>query len=248
MVAPRPALGAIITGGSSGIGLATIKMLRTRGYIAASFDLNPPEDKDIPFFECDVSQQESVSGAVAGFVEAHGGIDLVVNCAAISSGGDVSKNSDEEWAQSFNVNVTGIARVVRNALPPLRKSECPAIVKVASIASHKGIIDRVLYSATKGAVSAMTLAMAADFLKEHIRVNAVAPGTADTPWVARLLAKADDPVAAKIALEARQPIGRLISADEIALAICYLADPKADSTTGVVLDVDGGMHNLASGR
>jgi 2-keto-3-deoxy-L-fuconate dehydrogenase len=90
----------------------------------------------------------------------------------------------------------------------------------------------------------LTLAMAADFVKQGIRVNCVNPGTADTPWVARLLAAASDPVAERKALEARQPMGRLVSADEVANAILYLASPQQSSTTGTVLAVDGGMDGL----
>jgi len=95
---------------------------------------------------------------------------------------------------------------------------------------------------------AMTLDMATDFLQDGIRVNAVAPGTADTPWVARLLAQVDDPAEAKRSLAARQPIGRLVTAEEVAFSICFLADPRASSTTGTILDVDGGMHRLSPPR
>jgi 2-keto-3-deoxy-L-fuconate dehydrogenase len=104
-----------------------------------------------------------------------------------------------------------------------------------------GVHNRAVYSASKGAISALTMAMAADHLHDGIRVNAVAPGTADTPWVQRLLSAADDPEAMAEALRARQPMGRLVSADEVAWAICYLASPLAASTTGTILSVDGGM-------
>ena len=104
--------------------------------------------------------------------------------------------------------------------------------------------NRALYSASKGAIAALTLAMAADHVREGIRVNAVLPGTADTPWVARILAAADDPAKTAEALRARQPIGRLVSADEVAHAICYLASPLSGSTTGSLLVVDGGMSSL----
>ena len=107
-----------------------------------------------------------------------------------------------------------------------------------------GVPGRALYAATKGAVLALTLAMAADHVREGIRVNAVAPGTADTPWVARLLADAADAAAAAAALRARQPIGRLVTAEEVAHAIAYLASPLSGSTTGTVLGVDGGMAAL----
>lgn len=239
---------AIVTGGSSGIGQATIRMLLEQDYRVANLDLNPDPSVDTPFFRTDVGDDESVVSSVAQARDALGGIDVVVNSAGISSSGAVDANSDEEWRRNLDVNVIGIARVCRAALPSLRESKSAAIVNVASIASHMGLANRVLYGATKGAVMAMTLDMATDFLKESIRVNAVAPGTADTPWVARLLAQADDPMEAKRSLEARQPIGRLVTADEVAFAICYLADPRASSTTGTILDVDGGMHRLSPPR
>src|SRR5206468_10150732 len=137
---------------------------------------------------------------------------------------------DEEWHRVLDVNVLGIVRTTRAALPHLRRSERAAIVNTCSIAAWAGLPERALYSASKGAVQALTLAMAADHLADGIRVNCVNPGTADTPWVQRLLAAAEDPVAERAALDARQPIGRLVSADEVAAAICYLADSTA--TTG----------------
>jgi NAD(P)-dependent dehydrogenase (short-subunit alcohol dehydrogenase family) len=239
---------AVITGGSSGIGLATAIMMLDQGYAVVSLDVNPPANDNIPYFFADVSDDRSVVKAVAQAVELLGGIDVVINSAGISSVGAVDANSDEEWTKTLNVNVIGIARVCRAALPHLRQSENAVIVNLASIASHTGLANRVLYGASKGAVMAMTLDMATDFLQDGIRVNAVAPGTADTPWVARLLAQADDPVEAKRSLAARQPIGRLVTADEVAFSICFLADPRASSTTGTILDVDGGMHHLSPPR
>src|SRR3712207_2474287 len=115
---------------------------------------------------------------------------------------------------------------------------------MCSAAAFIGVRQRALYSASKGAVLALTLAMAADHVTEGIRVNAVAPGTADTPWVRRLLDAAEDREATAAALRARQPLGRLVSADEVAWAVASLASPHAASTTGSVLRVDGGMTNL----
>jgi NAD(P)-dependent dehydrogenase (short-subunit alcohol dehydrogenase family) len=107
-----------------------------------------------------------------------------------------------------------------------------------------GLPDRVLYSATKGAVLSMTLAMAADLLSCGVRVNAVNPGTTDTPWISRLLQKADNPDKEREALQLRQPHGRLVTADEVAAAIAYLASPLSGSTTGTYLAVDGGLQRL----
>jgi 2-keto-3-deoxy-L-fuconate dehydrogenase len=137
-----------------------------------------------------------------------------------------------------------MVRVTRAALPHLRRSEHAAIVNLSSIAAHLGLPDRALYSATKGAVQALTAALAADHLAEGIRVCCVAPGTADTPWVRRLLDRSADPDAELAALRARQPTGRLVTAEEVAAAVAYLASPLAGATTGTVLAVDGGMHGL----
>jgi NAD(P)-dependent dehydrogenase (short-subunit alcohol dehydrogenase family) len=126
----------------------------------------------------------------------------------------------------------------------LRKSSAASVTNVCSIAATAGIPKRALYSATKGAVLSLTLAMANDHLQDGVRVNCVNPGTADTPWVQRLLAQAADPVAERKALEARQPLGRLVSADEVARALCFLASPLQGSTTGTSLAIDGGMQGL----
>jgi NAD(P)-dependent dehydrogenase (short-subunit alcohol dehydrogenase family) len=118
------------------------------------------------------------------------------------------------------------------------------VVNTASIAATAGLPQRAVYSASKGAVLALTLAMAADGMADGIRVNAVSPGTVDTPWVGRLLDSAPDPAAERAALEARQPHGRLVAADEVAHAVVYLASPRAGSTTGTQIAVDGGMSGL----
>ena len=173
-----------------------------------------------------------------------GRIDVLVNNAGIGAQGTVEANADDEWLRVLDVNVVGMARVSRAALPHLRRSPAAAIVNTSSIAATAGLPERALYSASKGAVAALTRAMAADHLREGIRVNAVNPGTADTPWVGRLLDAAPDPAAERAALEARQPHGRLVSAAEVADAVAYLASPASGSTTGIALAVDGGMSEL----
>jgi NAD(P)-dependent dehydrogenase (short-subunit alcohol dehydrogenase family) len=235
---------AVVTGGASGIGLATARLLAERGATAVALDLDPDVEPPVRGIRADVTDDASVRAAIAEVVERFGRLDVVVNNAGVGAQGDVTANPDDEWHRVLDVNVVGMARVARAALPHLRKSPSAAIVNTGSIAAWAGLPQRALYSASKGAVHALTLAMAADYVREGIRVNAVAPGTADTPWVGRLLDSAPDPAAERAALEARQPHGRLVSADEVAGAIAYLAGPLSGSTAGTVLAVDGGMHGL----
>jgi 2-keto-3-deoxy-L-fuconate dehydrogenase len=235
-------LAAVVTGGGSGIGLAVAQLLASQGARVAVLDLNPGEE--FIALKADVTDDASVRAAVDTAAERLGGIDVLVNNAGIGAIGTVADNSDEQWHQVFDVNVVGMVRVARAALPYLRRSEHAAIVNTCSVAATAGLQARALYSATKGAVLSLTLAMAADHIGEGIRVNCVNPGTADTPWIGRLLAQADDPTAERAALEARQPMGRLVSAAEVAAAIAYLASPAASSVTGTALAVDGGMGGL----
>jgi NAD(P)-dependent dehydrogenase (short-subunit alcohol dehydrogenase family) len=238
-------LAAIVTGGASGIGRATAELLAARGAKVAALDINPDQVADpLVGIRCDVTDDASVQAAVAEAADRFGRLDIVINNAGIGAQGDVAANDDAQWQQVLDVNVIGMARVSRAALPWLRQSPSAAIVNTCSIAAWAGLPQRALYSASKGAVYGLTLAMAADHVREGIRVNAVAPGTVDTPWVGRLLDAAPDPAAERAALQARQPSGRLVSADEVANAICYLASPLSGSTAGTVLAVDGGMYGL----
>jgi len=237
---------AVVTGGASGIGLATARLLIRRGARVAVLDLGVdalgPDDGAA--FACDVTDDTSVRAAVEAVVSAYGRLDVLVNNAGIGAVGTVADHADAEWARVLDVNVLGLVRVTRAALPYLRRSPAAAVVNIGSIAAAAGLPRRALYSASKGAVLALTRAMAADHVAEGIRVNCVSPGTVDTPWVGRLLAAADDPAAERAALHARQPTGRMVSAEEVAEAIAYLAGPAAGSTTGVDLAVDGGMAGL----
>jgi 2-keto-3-deoxy-L-fuconate dehydrogenase len=191
-----------------------------------------------------VGDDASVRAALAVVLPELGGLDVLVNNAGVGASGGVEANSDQEWRRVLDINVVGLVRVTRACLPALRASNSAAIVNTCSIAATAGLPDRALYSASKGAVLALTRAMAADLIADGIRVNAVNPGTADTPWVSRLLEAAADPAAERAALEARQPQGRLVSAAEVASAIVYLTSPAAGSTTGTALEVDGGMAGL----
>ena len=236
---------AVVTGGASGLGLATARVLAARGASVACLDIAPGSlPEPLVGVACDVTDDDAVDRAIEAVVERFGRLDVLVNNAGIGAVGTVADNPSKEWLRVLDVNVVGIARVSRAALPHLRRSPAAAIVNTCSIAATAGIPQRALYSASKGAVLSLTLAMAADHVREGIRVNCVNPGTADTPWVARLLSATDDPEAERAALNARQPMGRMVSADEVANAIAFLASPLSASTTGTSLAVDGGMQGL----
>ncbi|MFB7668696.1 SDR family NAD(P)-dependent oxidoreductase [Kitasatospora sp. NPDC056138] len=244
-------LTALVTGGASGIGLATARLLAERGAQVAVLDLDPGgAPASLRGFTADVSDDASVRAAVIGAAESLGGIDILVNNAGIGAAGTVEDNDDAQWHRVLDVNVLGLVRVTRAALPYLRRSvssnpgRTASIVNTCSIAATAGLPQRALYSASKGAVLSLTLAMAADHVREGIRVNCVNPGTVDTPWVGRLLDAAADPTAERAALNGRQPTGRLVTAEEVAAAIAYLASPAAGSVTGTALAVDGGMAGL----
>jgi len=243
-------LSALVTGGASGIGLATARLLASRGARVAVLDREMADSgHGLIGVTADVTDDDTVRSAVGEAVVALGDrLDVLVNNAGIGAAGTVADNSDEEWRHVLDVNVLGMVRTSRAALWHLRRAAADkgqaAIVNTCSVAGIAGLPQRALYSASKGAVYALTLAMAADHVREGIRVNCVTPGTADTPWIGRLLDAAPDPAAERIALNARQPIGRLVSADEVAAAIAYLASPLAGATTGTALAVDGGMTGL----
>jgi 2-keto-3-deoxy-L-fuconate dehydrogenase len=254
-------LAALVTGGASGIGLATARLLAARGARVAVLDRADgiealkasAESTDLYPVVADVTDDDAVRAAVAEAGRALGRLDIgrldiVVNNAGIGAAGTVEDNDDAEWHRVLDVNVLGIVRTTRAALPLLRQAAQDrgqaAIVNTCSVAAIAGLPQRAVYSASKGAVYALTLAMAADHVTEGIRVNCVTPGTADTPWVGRLLDAAPDPAAERAALNARQPMGRLVTADEVAGAIAYLASPLASATTGTALAVDGGMEGL----
>jgi 2-keto-3-deoxy-L-fuconate dehydrogenase len=237
-------LAAIVTGGGSGIGLATARLLAARGAAVACLDLDPSAAEPLLAITADVTDEDSVRKGVDAAAERLGGVDVLVNNAGIGARGTIEANPYEEWRRVLDVNVLGIVRTTRAALPYLRASAHAAIVNTCSVAATVGLPERALYSASKGAVQALTLAMAADHVREGIRVNCVSPGTVDTPWVRRLLDAAADPDAEARALARRQPMGRLVTAEEVAAAVAYLAGPLAAATTGTALAVDGGLQGL----
>jgi NAD(P)-dependent dehydrogenase (short-subunit alcohol dehydrogenase family) len=233
---------AVVTGGGAGIGAAITRELRSQGATVAVLDVDDAAGEDR--LRCDVTDRAEVDRAVGDVLAAYGRLDIVVNNAGIAAVGTVEDNDDAEWHRVLDVNVVGMARVSAAALPALRRSPSAAIVNVCSIAALNGLPQRALYSASKGAVLALTFAMAADHVQEGIRVNAVSPGTVHTAFVDRMLQQFEDPAAERSALDARQATGRMVTPEEVAGAVAYLASPRSGSTTGTALQVDGGVTHL----
>ncbi|MFI8630982.1 SDR family NAD(P)-dependent oxidoreductase [Microbacterium sp. NPDC077663] len=238
-------LRVVVTGGASGIGRATAEAFLAAGARVAVLDVSVD---DLPAsavgVAADLRDRAQTTEAVDHAAQTLGGIDVLVNNAGISAIGTVEGNDDAEWARVLDINVVGMARASAAALPHLRASSRAAIVNVCSIAALNGLPDRALYSASKGAVLALTFAMATDHVSEGVRVNAVSPGTVHTPFVDRMLARFDDPVAERAALDARQATGHMVSPAEVAATIMFAADPSLPSLTGANLDVDGGVTHL----
>lgn len=236
---------AVVTGGASGIGLATAHAFAAAGARVAVLDLRTEGlAAELTGIRADVSDRASLDAAMAEVAARFGGVDILVNNAGVSAIGTVEELPDSEWARVLDINVIGMARASAAALPYLRSSEHPAIVNLCSIGALNGLPQRALYNASKGAVLALTYAMATDHVSEGIRVNAVSPGTVFTPFVENFLQKFDDPTAERAALDARQATGRMVTPEEVAGAILYLASPAAGSTTGTALEVDGGVTHL----
>jgi NAD(P)-dependent dehydrogenase (short-subunit alcohol dehydrogenase family) len=237
-------LRAIVTGGGAGIGLTTARMLADAGARVACLDLDVSAVGDpLLALYADVST-DAVAKAVDEAAEQLGGLDVLVNNAGILARGRVEDTELDEWRRVFDVNVFGMVRTTQAALPWLRQSKDAAIVNTCSLGAVIGLPAAAAYSASKGAVLALTRSMAADYLCEGIRVNCVTPAPVDTGWVRRIVAAAPDPAAALREVATRSPHGRLVQPEEVAAAICFLASPAAGSTTGASLPLDGGSSAM----
>jgi NAD(P)-dependent dehydrogenase (short-subunit alcohol dehydrogenase family) len=224
----------IITGSAGGIGAITADLFRQRGDLVVGLDLADGFD---------ITDRAACEQAAADALQQHGRIDVLCNIAGVGAVGDVVAATEAEWQHVFGVNVFGLANMSRAVLPTMRAAGGGAIVNVCSVAAAVGLVERAVYSASKGAVLALTRAMAADEVRHGVRVNCVSPGTVSSPWVERLVAATAEPDRTAEALRRRQPLGRLVSCDEVAEAIWYLA-ASTTFTTGADFLLDGGITGV----
>lgn len=231
---------ALITGAAAGIGRATAELFAREGarVIATDRDLDGLAGLNAETHRLDVTDP----GAVAALARKIGAVDVLFNCAGFVESGTILDNDEAQWLKSFEINVFAMARMIRAFLPAMLAAGGGAIINVASVSgSIKGIPNRCIYGASKAAVIGLTKSVAIDFVTRGIRCNAVCPGTVDSPSLQQRLKDTGDYEAARKAFTARQPMGRLGTAEEIAGVVLYLASDRGAFCTGQNFVVDGGI-------
>lgn len=224
----------VVTGSSGGIGTETVRAFEHCGDRVIGLDIATGADLTSP---------DTCSELVGSILDEHGRIDVLCNNAGVGAVGTVVDATPEDWSRVFETNVFAVAYLSAAVLPSMRERRSGSIVNTCSVAANIGLTDRAVYSASKGAVRALTMAMAADEIGSGVRINCVSPATVEGPWVARLIDDSDDPVATRASLEARQPMRRLVTAAEVAAVIVHLAD-NSNATTGFDYRLDAGMTTV----
>jgi meso-butanediol dehydrogenase/(S,S)-butanediol dehydrogenase/diacetyl reductase len=239
---------AVITGAGAGIGKATALLFAREGArLCVNAQSNSAAETaqsikkvggEAIFIQGDVSKPETAEKIVTETIRTFKKIDILFNNAGIVIPGRIDNTTLADWDRTFEVNVRGVFLVTKACLPELRKTK-GVIIHNASAVVLKGVKERAAYTASKGAIYALTKAMAADYISDGIRVNCVCPGTTDTPSLEKRIAQFSDPKKARDDFIARQPMGRFGTPEEIAEAVLYLA--IAEFSTGISISVDGGM-------
>jgi meso-butanediol dehydrogenase / (S,S)-butanediol dehydrogenase / diacetyl reductase len=242
----------LVTGGGSGIGRATCQIFAAEGARLVIADRNRAAaevtaalcefSKGAPLVvEADVAKAADSKAMIDAAVERFGRLDVLVNNAGYGIPGTVVETDEDDWNALMAVNVTGVFLACKHAIPIMARQGGGVIVNVASVVASVGITNRAAYCASKGAVAALTRAMAIDHVGEKIRVNAIAPGTIRSPYFDEILAKSPNAAEVLAGLENRQAMKRLGEPAEIASGILYLASDDSSFCTGTILTVDGGM-------
>jgi 2-keto-3-deoxy-L-fuconate dehydrogenase len=227
----------LVTGAAGGIGTAIVERFRRDNETVIGLDI---ADSDI---DVDLTDPASIDRVVNQVIDQHGHIDVLCNNAGIAAVGDVVAATLDDWTSTFAVNVFGLASMSKAVLPHMRAAHAGTIINTCSVAASVGLVQRAVYSASKGAVLALTKAMAADEVAHGIRVNCISPGTVWSPWVQRVVATTPDPEATVENMRRRQPLGRMVSVEEVADAVAYLAAPST-FTTGSDFLLDGGITGV----
>jgi NAD(P)-dependent dehydrogenase (short-subunit alcohol dehydrogenase family) len=240
---------AVITGAANGIGAATARLFVAEGAkivladrdAAAGGALAQALGEAARFQRCDVAKSEDIAAAIAVAERAFGGLDILVNNAAIQNVKPVSETSEADWAETMAVNLTSVFLGIKHAIEPMQRRGGGSIVNTSSTFALVGSPGYAAYHAAKGGVSSLTRAAAIDLIRHNIRVNAICPGTTDTPGLRNgVAATAADPAKAMAGYLALQPMGRFGKAEEIAAAILFLAGAESSFVVGANLVADGG--------
>ena len=243
---------AVVTGAGSGIGRAIAVRLADEGARVVLADVDERAAEAVAeevgdaggealAQKTDVTKAADVEALVRRAVDAWGGLDVMVNNAGVGVAGTAQVTGEEDYDFVMDVAVRGTFLGMKYAIPAIRDSGGGSVVNMSSVAALVGIPDRAVYSAAKGAVLAITRAAAIDHVAEGVRVNAIAPGTVDTPWIGRITSGYDDPEEARANMQARQPHGRFVTPEEIAAMAAYLAADESGSVIGACMVVDGGV-------
>jgi NAD(P)-dependent dehydrogenase (short-subunit alcohol dehydrogenase family) len=239
----------IVTGAANGIGRAIALRLASEGARVVIADVNEEDargvaeeiDGETLVRKTDVTQDGDVGALVERAVSEWGGLDVMVNNAGVGVAGTAVTTTEEEYERVMDVCVRGTFLGMKHAIPAIKDAGGGSVINMSSVAALVGLVDRAVYSAAKGAIYSMTRASAIDHVGEGVRVNCIAPGTVDTPWVARITSGYDDPEEARANMRARQPHGRLVTPEEIATMAAYLASDESASVIGACMVVDGGV-------
>lgn len=239
----------VVTGGASGIGKAIVQMFIKEGAKVVVADIDYEASKSfceelngnaVPFL-LNVTSADNFQMLASFCEKEYKGIDILVNNAGIGLASQLPDTKESDWQRIIDVNLKGPFLGMKYFIPLMKKSGGGSIINISSIAALVGLADRAVYSASKGGIIAMSRAAAIDHINDNIRINCIAPGTVDTPWIERITQTYQDPAAAKKAMKERQPHGRLVAPDEIAAMAVYLASDESKSTIGAVMIVDGGV-------
>jgi len=231
---------ALVTAAAQGIGRATAELFAAHGAVVWATDTNTEALDDLA--GCRTAKLDVLlPGDIARVVAGAGDIDILFNCAGFVANGTILECTEDEWDRSMALNVTSMFRLVRAVLPQMIDRRRGSIINMSSVVSSvKGTINRCAYGATKAAVIGLTKSVAADYVATGVRCNAICPGTVDTPSLHQRLKASADYAASLRAFIARQPMGRLGSAAEIASLALYLASDESEFTTGQCHIIDGG--------